>query len=823
MRTQIFKFAAACPREISRIEIRNMLGEKVYSPKTLNHKSLIFNLIVFRRKLLVILFGLNLLQSIISSAQAPPQIAANTTWMEARGSNQNTGVQLMKGGFNNSTPLLKWQFTDSCSSFTGDAEPLIVDVDGDGNTDIVASVDRGCGNAIYALNGSNGTLKWIFTVPPPAPPSAPAVADIDGNGTMEVVFGADSIYVLDGITGTRKWIYPVFPGMGNQAQTPTLADVDNNGDMEIIIPDQYFLYVLDGTTAALQWSYPVPFAGAPAVADIDGNGDKEIILNGYSGGVPAPAIVALDGTSGLLQWAYPVLNTGSTYSSPAVADIDGDGDMDVVSFFIDGSAAVQALYALDGTTGTLLWTINIAASLAVQASFPAIADIDGNGSMEVVIGDGNGVVHALSGATGAQIWSFTMSGTGSWWSGSPKIGDFNPSSPCLETIVSTSYNSSGTSDIYMLSSTGGLLWNYQNPGFTTEGISAGDIDDDGCVEIVVTPDVSNGSIYGIFALDDVTGSSNCGSLCGLSCASFPLFSISVTPNTSICAGQTVTLTAASGGTNYSWSTGATTSVVAVTPTVTTTYSVITSNGSCSAVATVTITVSPPQAAYAISATICAGQIAILTASGGGNYLWSNGATTSSITAATAGSYSVIVSVGSCSDTASASVVVNPNPVAAAFSNVTITQGQSTTLSASGGGTYLWSNGSTDSVITVMPLVTTLYCVTVTNVTGCKDTACVQVTVKEIPCKEIFIPNAFSPNNDGENELECVMGNCIETFSFAIYDRWGEKVFETTDQKICWDGKYKGKLLNTAMFVYYLEATLTSEEKITKKGNISLIR
>ncbi len=72
-------------------------------------------------------------------------------------------------------------------------------------------------------------------------------------------------------------------------------------------------------------------------------------------------------------------------------------------------------------------------------------------------------------------------------------------------------------------------------------------------------------------------------------------------------------------------------------------------------------------------------------------------------------------------------------------------------------------------------------------------------------------------------MECVRGNCIETIYFIIYDRWGEKVFETTDQKICWDGTYKGKLLNTAVFTYYMMATLTSGEKINKKGNISLIR
>ncbi len=97
-----------------------------------------------------------------------------------------------------------------------------------------------------------------------------------------------------------------------------------------------------------------------------------------------------------------------------------------------------------------------------------------------------------------------------------------------------------------------------------------------------------------------------------------------------------------------------------------------------------------------------------------------------------------------------------------------------------------------------------------------------VTV-DLQCGEVFVPNAFSPNNDGENDLECVFGKCIQTMTFAIYDRWGEKVFDTTDPKKCWDGIYKGEVMNTAVFVYYLDATLITGEKIKKKGNISLVR
>ena len=58
---------------------------------------------------------------------------------------------------------------------------------------------------------------------------------------------------------------------------------------------------------------------------------------------------------------------------------------------------------------------------------------------------------------------------------------------------------------------------------------------------------------------------------------------------------------------------------------------------------------------------------------------------------------------------------------------------------------------------------------------------------------------------------------------SIYDRWGEKVFETSDLKECWDGVYKGQLMNTAVFVYYLKATLITGDIVTRKGTISLAR
>ena len=96
-------------------------------------------------------------------------------------------------------------------------------------------------------------------------------------------------------------------------------------------------------------------------------------------------------------------------------------------------------------------------------------------------------------------------------------------------------------------------------------------------------------------------------------------------------------------------------------------------------------------------------------------------------------------------------------------------------------------------------------------------------VKGDKLTNVFIPNIFSPNNDGHNDVLYARGDDIKELDFVIYDRWGEKVFETTDKTQGWDGTYKGKKLSTAVFSYYVKVTNYSNESIEKKGNVTLVR
>ena len=92
-----------------------------------------------------------------------------------------------------------------------------------------------------------------------------------------------------------------------------------------------------------------------------------------------------------------------------------------------------------------------------------------------------------------------------------------------------------------------------------------------------------------------------------------------------------------------------------------------------------------------------------------------------------------------------------------------------------------------------------------------------------PCGPLYLPNAFSPNSDLENDTWMPLSNCLKKVRLVVFDRWGEKVFETDKLNESWDGTYKGKILNTAVYTYYMTYELYSGDTGNKKGNVSLIR
>ena len=113
------------------------------------------------------------------------------------------------------------------------------------------------------------------------------------------------------------------------------------------------------------------------------------------------------------------------------------------------------------------------------------------------------------------------------------------------------------------------------------------------------------------------------------------------------------------------------------------------------------------------------------------------------------------------------------------------------------------------------------CLTAFNVAGCPDTVCKDVSAIVTPA--VDVPNAFTPQSGGINSKIFVKGFGITKMRFIIWNRWGQKVFETNDKNIGWDGKFKGALQPMDVYAYTLDVEFFDGKKAVRKGDITLIR
>jgi gliding motility-associated-like protein len=107
--------------------------------------------------------------------------------------------------------------------------------------------------------------------------------------------------------------------------------------------------------------------------------------------------------------------------------------------------------------------------------------------------------------------------------------------------------------------------------------------------------------------------------------------------------------------------------------------------------------------------------------------------------------------------------------------------------------------------------------------GCARIDTIKVEV-DIQCTDAFLPTVFSPNGKGPaaNEKFCLLSTCIDEFKLVIYNRWGERIFETSDASVCWDGTYKGKICEQGVYIFKLEVTAMSGKKRYKTGHVTLL-
>ena len=309
------------------------------------------------------------------------------------------------------------------------------DLDGDGIPDIVVRFGTNIGTdpgGVMAFK-RDGTFLWEvdgFSDVPSGSSfhfgvvSTPAIGDIDGDGHNDVVWGSFDahIYAVDGRTGLAKPGWPLFV-RDTIWSSPALYDLDGDGRLEIIIgtdthPDQtanppgvpptiaggrlHVLTYLAKEYPGFPYDVDQIIMSAPVVGDITGDGTPKIVFGtGTLYGNPLPCgsgvgspskrtIYALSCTGQLLPgFGVPNMLSGEVKTSPALADLNSDGILDVVVTDIDcstGNAQNFNVYAFKGT-GAPLWKTKPLAYAGVNygAGQPVVADVLNDGKLEVLV------------------------------------------------------------------------------------------------------------------------------------------------------------------------------------------------------------------------------------------------------------------------------------------------------------------------------------------------------------------------------------------------------------------------------------------------------
>ncbi len=330
-------------------------------------------------------------------------------------------------------------------------------------------------------------------------------ASLNENGTISVEtiplptndYRPEQTQVFD-----MLWRYgePAHPNFKN-SRGATLADIDNDGVDEILYGIWNTLYALEGN-GDLLWEKAVSgtILLPPTVADLDGNGSLEIVLN--TGGVPNAGRIYLMDNLGNDLAGWP-LNFDNHWmiNAPAVADLNGDGILDIITGERVGSAQgfVHAI-KMDATTINANWPVEVAATPAFT---PSIADMDNDGNLDVVIAASSAGMYIFDNQGQVFPGFPVFDPTVSYSYQSPILADLDGDDD-LEIIGSNHGDNPG---FYVMEHDGNYRSGWPIPlgGWTYSPPTVLDINDDGTFEIFMSDRNTSGTpgveLPVIYALD----------------------------------------------------------------------------------------------------------------------------------------------------------------------------------------------------------------------------------------------------------------------------------------------------------------------------------
>ena len=358
------------------------------------------------------------------------------------------------------SPVLKWQHGGCYSSWceTGwYSSPAVADLDGDGTMEVI-----GATYSLFVLNGEDGSVQW--SVDPPGGRVWPGVvvADLEGDGDLEVVtaHGGGYVHVFDH-AGNTVWSRQPTPG--NELRSLAAYDLEGDSDLEIIVAstrsdDQWYVYEHDGSLRAGHWPQHSPNSNTNgysagcynenvAAGDLDGDGRAEIIgpsdvhyITAYEDDgtqIRAHAMYGTNPDSSNKFWSrvgvhvdhavdlrgYAHCGTehrpNFAHSAPIIVDVNGDGVLEVVvvgNVYNCGTSPYTDLYEMpyilnadrtrwsgdgfdwvaiptpDGNAAPLSEDWHV---IENNQPNPVVADLDGDGFLEILYASYDGRVHAF--------------------------------------------------------------------------------------------------------------------------------------------------------------------------------------------------------------------------------------------------------------------------------------------------------------------------------------------------------------------------------------------------------------------------------------------
>jgi len=284
-------------------------------------------------------------------------------------------------------------------SNTGVDAVTVADVDGDGPLEVLYGEDQW--GEVHVLEGTTGAERWLVDNPEHGV-SRIAVGDVDGDLAREVVFGAgvaSRLHVVDAATQVLEWVSEDYVG---PYYGLAHGDVDADGDPELVFTtsatdggygDGLYL-VCDAVTKELEYQSPPPTGSSwiepwsLAMADLDSDAELEIVLPTsytYDG-----ALQCRDGLTHGLQWEQG-LTGGLSFAAVTIADPDDDGALEVVA-----SVMQRHLMVYDGETGGLEWqSFDLQSFFSSDLFLLRVADVDGDGTGELVAAETGGRLLAV--------------------------------------------------------------------------------------------------------------------------------------------------------------------------------------------------------------------------------------------------------------------------------------------------------------------------------------------------------------------------------------------------------------------------------------------